>query len=185
VPGRSLFGLGVIIVRFNVARLLKSAAGASREYDFDEDIAGIDEELDIILPLTGKVRFLRTDSGILVTGHLHTEVRMPCRRCLTPVTVPVEFDLEEQFHPSVDIFTGAAIPLEEGEDEVTRMDGHHILTLTEVIRQNLLLVLPMSPLCDPHCRGLCPNCGANLNEGPCDCQREESDPRLAALRELL
>jgi uncharacterized protein len=54
-----------------------------------------------------------------------------------------------------------------------------------VIRQNLLLALPVSPLCDPHCQGLCPECGADLNKGPCSCQREEGDPRLAVLRELL
>lgn len=172
-------------MRFNVAQLLKSPTGASREYDLNEDIAGIDRDLDVIETLTGKIRFLRTDKGILVTGHLQTEVRVPCRRCLAPVTAPVEFDLEEQFRPSVDIFTGAAIPVEDGEDEATRTDGHHILDLTEVIRQNLLLAIPISPLCSPHCRGLCPDCGANLNEEPCSCQHEEGDPRLAVLRELL
>jgi uncharacterized protein len=185
VPGRRLFGLGVVTVRFNVAQLLKSAAGAGRKYDLNEDIAGIDGNLDVTIPLTGKVRLVRTDDGILVTGHLQTEVRVPCGRCLAPVAVPVEFDLEEQFRPSIDISTGAAIPVEDGEDEATRTDGHHILDLTEVIRQNLLLALPVSPLCDPHCRGLCPDCGADLNEGPCSCQREEGDPRLAVLRELL
>ena len=172
-------------MRFNVAQLLKSAAGASREYDLNEDITDIDRDLDVIKPLTGKIRFLRTDKGILVTGHLQAEVHVPCRRCLAPVTAPVEFDLEEQFRPSVDIFTGAAIPVEDGEDEVTRTDEHHILDLAEVIRQNLLLAIPISPLCNLHCRGLCPDCGANLNKEPCSCQREEGDPRLAVLRELL
>ena len=185
MPERSLFRLGVFTVRFNVAQLLKSAAGASREYDLSEDITGIDTDPDVTKPLAGKVRFLRTDDGILVTGHLHTEVRVPCTRCLAPIAIPVELDLEEQFRPSVDIFTGAVRPVEDGEDEVNRTDRHHILDLTEVIRQNLLLGLPMSPVCDPHCRGLCPGCGASLNEGPCGCQREEGDPRLAVLRELL
>ena len=172
-------------MRFNVAQLLKSNPGTSKEYELDEDIAGIDEELDVAGPLTGKVRLLRTDNGILVTGRLHTEVRVPCRRCLTPVTLAVKAQLEEQFRPSVDVFTGTAIAVEDGEDEVTRMDGRHILDLTEVIRQNLVLATPVSPLCTPDCRGLCPNCGANLNEEPCSCQREESDPRLAVLGELL
>jgi len=173
------------MVGFNVAQLLKSEPGASREYDLDEDIAGIDEELDVIRPLTGRIRLLRTDNGILVTGHLQTAARVPCRRCLVPVVLPVEMDLEEQFRPSVDICTGATIPAEDGEDEVTRMDGHHMVDLTEVIRQNLLLAIPTSPLCRPNCRGLCPDCGANLNEESCNCQRQERDPRLAALHELL
>ena len=172
-------------MRFNVAQLLKSAAGASREYDLNEDIAGIDKDLDVVKPLVGKVRFLRTGNGILVTGHLHTEVRLPCQRCLTPVTVPITLALEEQFRPSIDIVTGVVLPVEDGADEATRTDWHHTLDLTEVVRQDLLLAIPMSILCNPHCRGFCPGCGANLNEEPCHCQHEESDPRLAALRELL
>lgn len=172
-------------MRFNVAQLLKSPAGASREYDLDEDITDIDEDLDVVAALTGRVRFLRTGNGILVTGHVQTEIRVPCRRCLTPVTVLIEMDLEEQFRPSVDIWTGAILPLEPGEEEATRTDAHHILDLTEVVRQNLLINVPMAPLCSPQCRGLCPQCGANLNEGPCGCHYEESDPRLAILRGLL
>lgn len=172
-------------MRFNVAQLLKSAAGASREYDLEEDITGIDEDLDIVKPLRGKVKFLRTGNGILVSGHVQTEVSLPCRRCLAPVAVPVAFDLEEQFRPSIDLITGHALPVESDEEEATRTDVRHILDLTEVVRQNLLLTLPMSALCSPQCRGLCPECGQNLNEGLCGCQRKEGDPRLAALHDLL
>jgi len=172
-------------VRFNVAQLLRSAAGASREYDLEEDITGIDKELDVVKPLRGKVKFLRTGDGILVTGHLQTEVNLPCRRCLTPVAVPVAIDLEEQFRPSIDLLTGQPVPPEGDEEEATRTDARHMLDLTEVVRQNLLLSLPMSALCSSQCRGLCPECGENLNESSCKCQHEEGDPRLAALRDLL
>ena len=185
VGARSPFLPSVFTVRFNVAQLLKSAAGASREYDLEEDITGIDKDLDIVKPLRGKVKFLRTGNGILVTGHLQTEVGLPCRRCLAPVAVPVAFDLEEQFRPSIDLSTGQGVPAEGDEEEATRTDARHILDLTEVVRQNLLSILPMSALCGPQCRGLCPECGENLNEGLCRCQHEEGDPRLAALRDLL
>ncbi len=172
-------------MRFNVAQLLKSSVGASREYELDEDVAGIDADLDVVEPLIGKVKLLRTGNGILVTGRAHTVVRMPCRRCLMPTKVPVDLELEEDFHPSIDIITGAELPLQDEEDEACRTDEHHILDLNEVVRQGLWLALPMSALCRPDCRGLCPNCGANLNEGACDCQPEEWDPRLAVLRDLM
>ena len=175
----------VLPVRFNVAELLKSTAGVSEAHDVNEDIASIDKDLDIVELLTGKVRLMRTSTGILVTGHLCTKVRMPCRRCGVPVSVPVGLDLEEEFRPFVDIFTGAVIPVSDDEDEATRTDEHHVLDITEVVRQNLWLAMPMSPLCSPQCQGLCPSCGANLNNGPCGCQHEDGDPRLAALRELL
>ncbi len=57
--------------------------------------------------------------------------------------------------------------------------------LTEVIRQNLLLAMPMYPVCRSKCKGLCPHCGQNWNEAPCDCTLEEIDPRLAVLKQLL
>lgn len=177
--------LSVIAVRFNVAQLLKSPAGSSREYDLDEDISDIEQDLDVVKLLLGRVRFLRTGSGILVTGHLRTEVRLPCRRCLTPTSVPVEFDLEEHFRPSIDVFTGQALPMEDDQEQATQTDGQHMLDLTEVVRQNLLLSLPMTVLCSLECRGLCPYCGENLNERTCGCGGLDIDPRLAALRDLL
>lgn len=172
-------------MKFNIAQLLKSAVGTSRQYDLDEDIVGVDQDLQIVEPLVGKIRLLRTNDGILVTGRLHTGVRLPCRRCLRLFTLPVDFDLEENFYPSVGVTSGAAIPIGDAEDAATRTDEHRILDLTEVVRQNLLLALPISPLCSPLCRGLCPGCGADLNTEPCTCQSEEGDPRLAVLRQLL
>jgi uncharacterized protein len=173
------------VLGFNVAGLLESEPGAQRVFSVDADITGIDPDLVPTRPLTGEVRLLRTDSGILATGRLQTAIRVRCRRCLEPLTTSVEIELEEEFRPSVDILTGANIAPEEGEDDVTCIDDRHILDLTEVVRQNLLLAVPAAPLCGPICQGLCPVCGANLNEAPCSCQRKEEDPRLAVLRELL
>jgi uncharacterized protein len=173
------------MLSYNVAALLKSESGAQRTYDVEADITGIEQDLVLTKPLTGKVRLLRTDSGILATGRLHTEACVPCRRCLEPLSVGIDIELEEEFRPSIDIFTGSAIAPADGEDDSARIDDRHILDLTEVVRQNLLLAMPTSPLCRPDCRGLCPTCGANLNEEPCSCQREEEDPRLAVLRDLL
>ena len=171
-------------MRFNVAQLLKAAPGASREYELDEDITGIDQDLEVSAPLVGKVRFLRLGEGILVTSQLRTRVRVPCRRCLAEVEVPVELHLEEQFRPSIDIISGRPIPLEDGQDDAARTDERHMLDLTEVVRQNLVLALPVSPLCKADCRGLCPVCGSNLNDGDCGCQRAVEDSRLSILRDL-
>jgi uncharacterized protein len=172
-------------MKFNVAQLLKAAPGASREYELDEDISGIDKDLDVSAPLVGTVRFLRLGEGILVTGLVKTRVRAPCRRCLADVQVPVELHLEEQFRPSIDIISGRPVPLEVGQEEATKTDERHMLDLTEVVRQNLILALPMSFQCKEECRGLCPVCGRNLNDGNCSCQPAEGDSRLSVLRDLL
>jgi len=73
----------------------------------------------------------------------------------------------------------------EGIEEALLIDEKHMLDLTEVVRQYLILYREQYPLCDEACAGLCPVCGKNLNEGPCGCQDAPQDPRWAALRELL
>jgi uncharacterized protein len=171
-------------MQHNVSQLLKAHSGVSRRYEVEADIEGLDEELKPRDLLRGEVLLMRTSQGILVTAHLRTVVELTCDRCLEPFTVPVEIDLEEEFRPTVDIGTGASLPVVVEEDGAGLINGHHILDLTEVVRQALLLTIPMHPLCRPDCAGLCPECGQNLNEGSCQCQPRVEDPRWAALKEL-
>jgi uncharacterized protein len=170
--------------QFNVAQLLKQPGGTRRTYDFNTtDAPPLDEEVRITGPMRGRVQFTRVGTGILVTGKLETLVELECGRCLSPVEGPVAFEIEEEFRPTVDIVTGVFLPRESDQDEATLIDEQHILDLGEVIRQDLVLALPASPVCSPVCRGLCPHCGQNLNEAICDCENEVVDPRWAALRE--
>ena len=171
-------------MRYNVSQLLKAHSGVTRRYEVEADIEEMDGEIRPRDLLRGVVQLMRTIQGILVTGRLHTMVEMACDRCLEPFIMPLEIALEEEFRPTVDISTGAAIPLIEEEAGQGAIDEHHILDLTEVVRQGLLLAIPMHPLCRPGCAGLCPECGQNLNEGACLCQRRAEDPRWAALKEL-
>ena len=170
-------------MRFNVAQLLKEPTGSTRRHHIVADIGGIDEEIKALRPLEGEIKFTRTADGILVMGKLQTAVELTCDRCLEPFTVTIEIALQEEFHPTIDVITG--VSLHNTGEEATMIDESHTLDLTEVVRQNLLLALPMHPLCRPDCAGLCPQCGQNLNEGPCGCQSPPGDPRLAVLKELL
>ncbi|GAC1447213.1 MAG: hypothetical protein PVSMB4_01990 [Ktedonobacterales bacterium] len=77
-------------------------------------------------------------------------------------------------------------PLPAAEDElVFPIDQNHLLDLREAIRQNLLLALPMRTICREECAGLCPQCGHNLNAGPCGCEPEVVESRFETLRALL
>jgi uncharacterized protein len=100
-----------------------------------------------------------------------------------PVPVPFEDNVEEEYVPSVDVQTGAALPPPEDAGAFT-IDERHSIDLTEAIRQYALLTVPMKALCKQDCAGLCPRCGQNLNQGKCDCPAEETDPRWARLNEL-
>ncbi|NIO68382.1 MAG: DUF177 domain-containing protein, partial [Anaerolineae bacterium] len=104
--------------------------------------------------------------------------------CLESFSTPVDFTLEEEFRPIIDIRTGAKLPPADGEDEATLIDGQHIIDLLEVMRQDILLALPPRSLCKPDCAGLCSQCGQNLNEGPCTCEQPLGDPRWEALQTL-
>lgn len=175
---------GVVRMRFNVAQLLKEPVGSTRHYRLAEDIQDLGEEVKLTRPIEGAVRLIHTVEGVLVSGQLHTEVELTCSRCLESFSAAIDFMLEEEFRPTIDIGTGAQLPLVDGQDEATLIDGHHVIDLLEVTRQDILLALPSRSLCKPNCAGLCPQCGQNLNEGSCTCEQPLDDPRWEALRAL-
>jgi uncharacterized protein len=173
-------------MRYNVAQLVKGPTGAFRQYDLQADVRNLDPELELVGPLVGSVTLMRTSQGILVTGNLRTQLRTECRRCLEPCDVGVEIELEEEFYPIVRIDDAPVddVPATD-RDEALRIDEHHILDLSEVIRQAIWLAAPMEALCRPDCAGICPNCGGNRNLGECQCDQAPIDPRWATLQALL
>lgn len=172
-------------LRINVAQLLKEPTGAVRRFELYDEIYDLDEDLIILGPLSGTVTLLHTADGILVRASLRTAVEMQCCRCLEPFEGELELEVEEEFEPSIDIHTGAKLPVTATEQDATIIDEHHILDLTEVVRQTIFLAMPMSRACRADCAGLCAVCGKNLNQGPCECATDDIDPRLEALRQLL
>ena len=172
-------------MRFNVAQILKATVGTSRRYELDEDINRIDDDLQVLSSLVGCVLFTHTIDGILVTGSLSIVLQAVCPRCLESYPLDVEIDLEEEFVPSVDIRVGASLPILEQVDPALVIDEHHVLDLSEVVRQYLIIAQTTCQPCRPDCAGLCSLCGQNLNLGQCDCSEVTLDPRLAMLKELL
>ena len=174
-------------MRYNVAQLIKGPTGAFRQYDVEADIRDLDDDLEPVTPLEGSVTLLRTSQGILVTGRLRTRLRVECHRCLDLCDVDVEIDLEEEFYPTVRIADAAPVDEtpETDQDEALQIDEHHVLDLSEVVRQDLWLAQPMEALCRPDCAGICPTCGGNRNLGECQCEQVPLDPRWGALRALL
>lgn len=171
-------------MRFNVAQLLKEPVGSTRKYHLAEDIQDLGEEVKLTCPIEGVIRLIHTTDGVLVSGQFHTEVELTCSRCLESFSAAIDFTLEEEFRPTIDISTGGKLARVDGEDEATLIDDQHIIDLLEVMRQDILLALPPHPLCNPDCAGLCSQCGQNLNEGSCNCEQPLGDPRWEALRAL-
>jgi uncharacterized protein len=173
-------------LNFNVAQLLRDPIGASRRVDVVVDLHELAPELsdaEHADELQGAVRLMHINDGILVQGQLDGTATLACARCLELVEVPLEVEIEEVFKPTIDLLTGHSVTPEE-EDRALWIDEHHVLDLTEVVRQDALLAAPLNAVCREDCRGLCPTCGKNLNEGPCDCE-PEPDPRWGPLTDLL
>jgi uncharacterized protein len=172
-------------LEFNVAQLLKETTGASRSYQINiESVSELDEDLNIVSPLTGHIRFLRTGPNILVTGELEAVIQKNCGRCLTTFNSPVQLELEEEFFPTLDIVTGTAITQPSEIEEANLIDEQHTLNLLEVVRQEFLLVNDGVLYCRPNCKGLCPHCGQDRNFVNCNCEDELIDPRWTGLANL-
>jgi len=169
---------------FNVAQLMKSVVGTSFVTDFQEnDEVALDDDFNVAGPITGHARMRRTNQGLLVDGWVDLSLELTCTRCLKDFEQSMHVPFEEQFYPTIDILTGMPTPAFDGE-EIFPLDDHHQLDLTEAVRQNVLLTLPMVRLCKEDCQGLCSQCGKDLNLGPCDC-KPEGDDRLNILEKLL
>jgi uncharacterized protein len=159
------------VLKFNVGFLLVQGAGHQKDIELDLPRTRVDEDLDLDY-LRGTLRFSRNSRGILLQADLEVSFDAECSRCLTPTQVPVHVELEELFAYPPDL------------DMEYSVDDTGILDLAPLLREETILATPMLIVCRPDCAGLCPVCGQNLNEGSCDCDQDEIDPRLEALRAL-
>ena len=116
-------------------------------------------------------------------GRVRTTLLLRCSRCLEPFTWPVEAPFDLRYRPHTTPSGGDEREIEE-EDFSSAFYQNKEIDLGQLIRERLYLSLPMKPLCREECRGLCPQCGTNLNDGTCDCRRQWEDPRFAALKPL-
>jgi uncharacterized protein len=169
-------------MQINVSQLLREPIGAVRDYQVDGIVHDIGDGKGY--QVRGECQLLRTQRSVLTRCTLDTEVELTCSRCLSQFLYQMTLNFEEEYLPTIDAVSGAPLPLPEEASTFT-IDEHHILDLTEAIRQYALLAVPMKPLCREECAGLCQNCGKNLNQGPCDCPAQDVDPRWSKLTKLL
>ena len=132
----------------NVAQLLREPTGSSRSYSMGEVLNEQSQGL-----VEGKVVLIHINQGILIRVELATELELVCSRCLNTFICPISCHIEEQFLPVVDVVSGLQLPPSEESTGFT-IDSNHILDLGELIRQYILLNLPMKPLCRPDCNGI-------------------------------
>ncbi len=139
------------MLQINVSQLLKAPIGTTQSLEVADAVAIMDGEGRV----KGEVALMRIDRGILVRGRLNSEVEATCCRCLNLFSCPVTINIEEEYFPTTDVVSGLPLSRPEEADGFT-IDGHHILDLTEAIRQYVILAIPMKPLCRQDCAGVKP-----------------------------
>jgi uncharacterized protein len=163
------------MVSFNVSQLLLLGPGSVREFDYRERIPDPSDELHLRGPIWGRARLTRTSEGILAHSDYHVRVSLECARCLEEAIAQVDGELDEEFLPTTDIRTGLPLALPTGtEDDQPLINEHHEIDLNEILRQNILTNLPLQPLCEAACPGLCAHCGERL--GPDHLAHTEGEP---------
>ena len=149
-----------------------------------EELNPVDERVQLTEPaaVTGKVRL--SGNEVFVNGHVETRAQVECDRCLKTVELPVsaDFALEYITGAEYEANSGAA-ELTEAEMSVSVFDGE-VIDVDEVVKEQILLAVPTRMLCREDCKGICPECGTDLNAGKCKCVKDDIDPRWAALKNL-
>jgi uncharacterized metal-binding protein YceD (DUF177 family) len=135
------------------------------------ELIGVPEGAEVRL----RLRLESVMEGVLVSGELDVPVEGSCARCLEPVEDTLELDVQELF-----AYSGSTTEATSEEDEVRRVDGD-FLDLEPMVRDAVVLSLPLAPVCSENCSGLCVDCGQRLDDLPPDHTHEVIDPRWAGL----
>ena len=144
---------------FNVATLLSDPEGSHREYDYQQDRLTLSleegEKPAESTNIKGHIRLTHIRHDVLAQGQGEADVILECVRCLSDFDYHVNYDIEEVFRPSIDVATGLTVKFESlDEEEDLKLDANHLLNLGEAIRQQILVSLPIKPICGDDCPGL-------------------------------
>src|SRR2546423_1057367 len=140
-------------------------------------------EIKQIEPLEVMAAAELLESQIRIEGNLETKIELVCARCLEAVVEEVSRTFDLFYAPVPKGVKPEEARVKEDDVEIGFFEGEGLF-LADVLREQVLLALPMKVICRSDCRGLCPSCGANLNHEECRCETHATDPRLAPLARL-
>jgi uncharacterized protein len=143
-----------------------------------------DADYRVVQPVRLAFDLYKNKAQFRLVGRISTVLELQCGRCLEPFTLSVDAPFDVMYLPHTENTGEGEVEIEE-DDLETAFYRDGVIDLGQLIREQFYLVLPMKPLCREACRGLCPQCGANLNQSSCTCVSTWIDPRLEVLRSLV
>lgn len=162
-------------MRFNVSHLINAPLGTQGVVHIDEHDIVFDEDL-FVRHLVGDILFTRINKALSAEGQLDATVDSQCVRCLATFVLSFPVQLDDLFF---------ALPLIPHSQTPYRIMEGGWLNPAPALLEQIILSFPSRSLCHNECRGLCSQCGQNLNVETCQCNQQSIDPRLAVLRDLL
>jgi uncharacterized protein len=145
-----------------------------------------DDKLRQITPMqvSGVAELLPDTKGeIRVRGHMEVCMEAECDRCLEPASFPIDVDFDLYYEPAASLRGEEDAEIDAGASEIGFYVGEG-LELEDILREQVLLALPMQRICSQECKGICPICGQNRNFVTCNCRYQQVDDRWAALGRL-
>jgi uncharacterized protein len=158
----------------NIGFIVHEMIGYSRDFPFDAEFVRLPPDL-ILNPLHGTVRVTRTAQGLLVQTKMRANTPSECVRCLDGFSQILDVDYTDLYAFTRDSLTESDLLVPENGK----------IDLAPILREEMLLAIPISPLCKPDCKGLCAVCGENLNSTPHNHDEEDGDSRFGPLKSLL
>ena len=164
---------------FKVATLLKSSSGNKKLENLSArvEVEWSKRSCDI----DGTVLLTKTDVGIWVSAHLKAINIAECGSCLEEYKEDIPLEIEEEYFPLFNLLTGERNEIEEIYEESFYIREDNVLDLSDAVSQYLSLQSPINGKCAENCRGLCIDCGINLNAEECDCDKDRRNTKFATL----
>ena len=151
--------------------------------DYNEEPLTLSEGTRVEGKIGVSLRVLKAETIVTVSGDVNVTLGLECSRCIKEFSYPLSSSFRVDYMPLKEMGKDKEYELKGADLDISFYKEDRI-DLTELIKEQILISLPMQPLCSPDCKGLCPKCGKDLKVGPCKCEIKEIDPRFEILKKL-
>lgn len=162
--------------------LLSDIPDDGLDLEFKEAI--VSEPLHLLSPVKATLRIEKVSSEVFAKGEVSTAIELQCSRCLEKFSKVLDLNVNVVYHPLEELKGDEKYEIKEDELDMGFYKGEE-LDVHDILMEQIILSVPMKPLCSESCKGICPKCGTDLNVSTCSCETKEPDPRLAVLKKLI
>jgi uncharacterized protein len=164
-------------MKLRIPDIPKEGLDLDIEESVDSDIA--------LFPVSARLRVDKVGAEIMVKGDLRIDIKLACSRCLKEFDGKLTVPVDVVYHPVEELKDAAHLNEVKSEELDRDFYSGEELDLLDLIKEQVELNLPMKPLCDDACKGICPKCGTDLNLKSCTCSVKDIDPRFESLKKLI